>query len=110
MAKKNTLTAALLRCAARRLPLRESKNARRQGFILTRIAGRICGGSYAIYSNAVTLASGTAETRARRIDGLPGRFEALFLMCRLIRSDASGLACREVGRWSHANGVATERA
>src|SRR5437764_431390 len=93
--KSTTVTRKVLRASARLVQRQPVTTDRRtKGFIYSRIGSLWCGAWYTVYATAVDVASGMAGTRARRLDGLPPRFEALFLLAKLVRSGASGLACR----------------
>jgi hypothetical protein len=67
-----------------------------RGFVFAYLRDRWCGGWYECYFNGVTLASGSASAWARRLHGLPARFEALYLLCKLARANAPGMVCRSV--------------
>lgn len=77
----------------RRHPAPASERAQR-GFVVAYVQGRWCGGWYETYYSVVTLVSGKASLYARRLHGLPARFEALLLLCRLARADTPGMVCQ----------------
>ena len=75
------------------LARRRGAAARYRGFLYVRIAGKWCAGWYDVYADAVTLTSGIAQIRARRLVALPPRFEAIYLLFKLARAKAPGMVC-----------------
>jgi hypothetical protein len=72
---------------------RQGGAARYRGFLYVRIAGKWCAGWYDVYADAVTLTSGVAQARARRLVALPPRFEAIYLLFKLARANTPGMVC-----------------
>ena len=67
-----------------------------RGFICAVIGRRRCGGWYEGQFDAIRVMSGVAETKAARIEGLPARFAALFLLCKMAKANQPGMACLPV--------------
>ena len=57
-----------------------------RGFVCAYVGGRWRGGWYETGFGTVNLSCGDASACARRVQGLPSRFEALFLLCRLAKT------------------------
>lgn len=94
--KPRSFTQQLLR-KARRLVMEPRKvvaPGQERGFVCAHLTDLWCGGWYEGYIDAVRLTSGVTETRARRVDGMPARFAALFLLCKLVRARTPGMVCR----------------
>ena len=91
MRTKSSARRVLQRAAAMAKP--RGAIARFRGFLYVKIAGKWCAGWYDVYADAVTLTSGIAQARARRLSALPPRFEALYLLYKLARANAPGMVC-----------------
>ena len=69
----------------RREPKPRAQRADR-GFVCAFVRGRWRGGWYDTYFGTVSLVCGSVSACARRVQGLPSRFEALYLLHRLAKS------------------------
>ena len=90
--KKTASATRRLASAARRLLPRARRSgalnaagSKDQGFICAFLRGRWCTARYDACFSAVSLAVGSTTACARRLQGLPSRFEALFLLHKLMR-------------------------
>ena len=97
--KKSYRTGQIFR-RARRFLLRAGKVPsefkRHRGFVSARIGNLLCAGWYEAYASGVRLVSGPVAAWGRRLQGLPPRFEALFLLYRLRNREAHGMMCRSL--------------
>jgi hypothetical protein len=84
----------------RRLPARPAWRPERRvrsshhGVVYACLRGRWYGAWYEVSVGALVVTSGRAMLYARQLAGLPARFEALLLLCKLARADAPGMICR----------------
>ncbi|HZQ60099.1 MAG TPA: hypothetical protein VFC24_02045 [Casimicrobiaceae bacterium] len=60
-----------------------------RGFVCAFVRGRWRGGWYETCFGTVNLACGSVSACAQRVQGLPSRFEALYLLHRLAKSPQS---------------------
>lgn len=93
MSRTTRATRRIASAARRLLPRvrRTTSSGRRdqQGFICAFVRGRWCTARYEAGFSAVNLVLGATSTCARRLQGLPSRFEALFLLCKLMNRGAT---------------------
>ncbi len=99
MDRTRSATRRVTRAAKRLFAKRRSKapparSSRDHGYVCAFVRGRWCGGWYETYFSAVSLVSGGATACGRRVAGLPSRFEAFFLLCKLAQARSPGVVCR----------------
>ena len=91
---KITRTRRILQSAKRLVGRGKAVPKRGQGFVCAWIRQRWCGGWYDTYWSVITVASGTAKSSVRRLEGLPARFAALLLLYKLAAQQPNEIACR----------------
>lgn len=91
--RKSRFATSRLAQAARRLMPRGNARGRQaraeRGFVCAYVDGRWRGGWYETCFGTVNLSCGEASACARRVQGLPSRFEALYLLYRLAKTSHS---------------------